>query len=58
LPNGENSPNKNPLGSDLFCEKYFGKKILLWIPIFLDKISTKKEKNVKELLIFLQLPII
>ncbi len=58
LPSGENSPPKNPFGSDFFCEKCFGIKILLWIPIFLDKISTKKGKNVKELLIFLQLHII
>jgi hypothetical protein len=52
LPSAEDSPRKNPLGSDLFCEKYFGKKILLWIPIYFDKNSTKREKSVKELLIF------
>jgi hypothetical protein len=34
LPSGENSANKNPYGSDFFCEKHFGKKILLWIPHF------------------------
>jgi hypothetical protein len=48
---------KTPLEVISFVKNIL-EKILLWIPILLGKNSTKKEKSVKELLIFLQLPII
>jgi hypothetical protein len=45
LPSGENSPKKTPLGSDFFCEKYFGKKISYYgFPCFWRKFQQKRGK--------------